>query len=272
MEPMRSSLGLPSIVPALPLALLLAGCGGSSGTAPSPASSGRLDLTTETAHFLIRYAALDASCIEAVARHLEASQGRICADLRYALDFTVVLEIYPDLDSLHRAMGSPDAPEWVVGLSNLAGEIKVLSPLHPGSDRTFESMLKCMDHELTHAVVLRGLGAIRLPAWLSEGTASWEARLIDEAGWAGIQPYVETGRIPTFAGLSTEASFADNGGYVWSYTIVDFAMAEYGLGTLRPWIDNRGGFEATFGVGEEAFRAGWIAYLKARYPASGEAS
>jgi hypothetical protein len=248
------------------LALLLAGCGGSSGTAPSPVG---LALTRDTPHFLIRYGSADASCIDAVAGHLEGQQQRICADLRYAFDFKVVLEIYPDLATLHKGMNAPNAPDWVIGLTNLAGEIKMLSPLNPGPNRTFQIILLCMDHELTHAIVLRGLGATSLPNWLQEGVASYEARLIDDSGWAGIEPYVTTDRIPTFSSLSaTGSAFADNGGYTWSYTIVEFAAIAYGRDKLRTWIDNGGNIEATFGVSEAAFQARWIEYLKAHYQTS----
>jgi RNA polymerase sigma-70 factor (ECF subfamily) len=257
---------------ALLLALLLAGCGGSGGTAPSPVSSGALDRTRETAHFLIYYGSADASCIDAVAAHLESNQPRICSDLRYTLDFRVVLRIYPDVTTLHQAMNSPHAPDWVLGVTNLSGEIMMISPLNPGPNHTFQSILLCMDHEFTHAVVLRGIGATSLPTWLAEGTASYEARLINEASWAAIEPYVKTDRIPTFSALNTGWGFTDNSGYTWSYTIVAFAMTEYGRDTLRPWIENRGSFDSTFGVSEAAFRARWIEYLKAHYSTPGGTS
>jgi hypothetical protein len=110
-----------------------------------------------------------------------------------------------------------------------------------------------------------------LPNWLQEGVASYEAHLIDDAGWAGVEPYVKTDRIPTFSALEAGGSaFADMGGYVWSYAIVDFAMRQYGRDTLRPWIDNRGSFDSTFGVSAGTFRELWIDYLKAHYvPAGG---
>lgn len=254
-------------------ALLLAGCGGSHGTAPSPISSGELNLTTETAHFLIYYGAADASCIDAVADHLEANQQRICDDLRYALNFKVVLKIYPDLTTLHQGMGAPNAPDWALGLTDLSGQIMMISPLNPGPNYTFGGILRCMDHEFTHAVVLRGIGATSLPNWLQEGVASYEARLINEVMWAEIESYVRTDRIPTFSALDThESAFVDIGGYTWSYAIVDFAMTEYGRDTLRPWIDNGGSFERTFGVREAAFRVRWIECLKARYPTPGGTS
>jgi RNA polymerase sigma-70 factor (ECF subfamily) len=263
---MRRSAGRVSILATSALALLLAGCGGSGPTSTSPTSPGGLDLTRETAHFLIRYGASDASCIDAVASHLEANQQRICSDLRYTLGFQVVVEIYPDITSLHRAMGAPSAPDWVLGLTDLSGDIKIISPLNPGPSHTFQWILLCMDHEFTHAVVLRGLGATSVPTWLYEGTASYEARLFDSASWAAFEPYVKAGRIPTFSALETGSSYGDNGGYFWSYTLVDFAVRTYGRDTLRTWLDNHGAFDSTFGVSEEAFRAGWVAYLKAHYP------
>jgi hypothetical protein len=270
--PMRRAAGLVSILASVPLALLLAGCGGSGPAAASPTSAGGLDLTRETAHFLIRYGTSDASCVEAVATHLEANQQRICSDLRYTLGFKVVLEIYPDIASLHRAMGAPSAPDWVLGLTNLSGEIKIISPLNPGPNHTFQSILLCMDHEFTHAALLRGLGATSLPTWLSEGTASYEARLFDSASWAAFETYVMAGRIPTFRALEEGSSYGDNGGYFWSYAIVEFAMTTYGRDTLRPWLDSRGSFDSTFGITEEAFRARWVAYLKAHYPTAGGTS
>ena len=258
------------------LALVLAGCGGSCGTTPSPASPSALDLTRETAHFLIHYGAADASCIDAVADHLEANQQRICDDLRFALNFKVVLKIYPDVTTLHQGMNAPNAPDWALGMTDLSGQIKIISPLNPGPNHTFQSILLCMDHEFTHAVVIRGIGAISLPQWLSEGVADYEARLINAAALAAIAPAVKTDRIPTFSTLATAWSSYSTldpmAAYTWSYTIVDFAMTEYGRDTLRPWIDNGANFDSTFGVSEAAFRLRWIEYLKALFPTRGDTS
>jgi hypothetical protein len=269
---MRRPAGLVPILASSSLALLLTACGGSGPTAPPSPSPGGLELRRETAHFLIRYGPSDASCVDAVASHLEANQQRICSDLRYALDFQVVLEVYPDLTSLHRAMGAPGAPDWVLGLTDLSGGIKIISPLNPGPNHTFDWILRCMDHELTHAVILRGLGETSLPTWLSEGTASYEARLFDAGSWDAFEPYVRAGRIPTFASLEEGSSYGDNGGYFWSYTIVDFATRRYGRDTLRPWLDGGGAFDSTFGVSEEAFRAAWVEDLEAHYAAAQAAS
>ncbi len=249
------------------LACLLPACGGSGGT-PSPTSPTELQQTRETAHFSIHYQATDASCIDAVTNVLEGNHQRVCADLRVALDFKPAVRIYPDLTTFHQAIGSPNAADWVVGLTNLSGEIKIVSPLRPGPQHTYDSILQALVHEFVHAVVLRGIGATALPMWLQEGVASYEAGQMNEAAWAGIGPYVTSNRIPSFADLGDRSRFADLGGYAWSYTILDFAVTTYGRDTLRPWIDNGGAFEATFGVTEAAFRARWIEYLEARCQAS----
>ncbi len=238
----------------------------SSPTAPSP-----VELARETSHFTIRYQAADASCIDAVAEVLEGNYQRICADLRSWPDFKVVVTLYPDLVSFHQAIGSPNAPDWVVGLANLSGEFKIVSPLHPGPQHTYQSIMLALVHEFAHAVILRGIGATRLPQWLQEGVPFYEAGQMDAGGWAAIQSYVETNRIPTFADLSDQSKFADIGGYFWSSTMVDFAVVTYGRDTIRPWIDNNGSFDSTFGITEDAFRSRWIDYLKAHYGGAGEA-
>jgi hypothetical protein len=133
----------------------------------------------------------------------------------------------------------------VLGVTDPSGEIKIISPLNPGRYHTYQSILLCMDHEFTHVVVLRGVGAVSLPNWLQEGVASYEAGLIDEAGWAGIEPYVKTNRIPTFSALNTQG---------------------------QTFVDNGGSFDSTFGVSEAAFRGRWIEYLKAHYPTPGDTS
>lgn len=252
--------------------LVAAGCGSTPAVPTSPSGLG---LTNETPHFLISYSAADSACIAAVVQVLESNRERICADLHYGLDFKVVIGIYPDIAALHRAIGAPDAPNWVAGLTILSGEIKMVSPLNPGPVHSYGSIMLGLVHEFTHAVVIRGLGATRLPPWLQEGIATYEAGGtwtygtigLSGAQRAAIAPYVDSNHIPSFSQLSSggPVSFEGLGGFLWSYTIVEFAATRFGRGALRDWIDRGGDFESTFGVTEEAFRSAWIEYLKAHY-------
>ncbi len=235
---------------------------------PSPTAPTAVEHTRETAHFTIRYQPADASCIDAVADVLEGNYQRVCTDLRSSPDFKVVVTIYPDLTSLHEAIGSPNAADWVVGLTNLSGEVKIVSPLHPGPVHTYQSIMLALVHEFTHALVLRQIGATGIPMWLQEGVPYYEAGQMNETAWAGIREYVETNRIPTFAELADASHFADIGGYAWSGAMVDFAMVTYGHGTLRAWIDNGGNFDSTFGITEAVFRIRWVEYMRAHYAAA----
>jgi RNA polymerase sigma-70 factor (ECF subfamily) len=245
----------------LSLALLAGACGGATAVPTAPTAP---LLTRRWDQFVIYYTAADSTCIPAIVERLESNHDRVCADLRYALDFTVVIRIYPDLASAHQALGSPAAADWVIGQTGASGEITMVSPLNPGPVHTYASVLTAVVHEFTHAVVIRGLRAPRLPVWLQEGTAAFETGPLSAAERAGIAPYVATDRVPSFSQLDA-ASFADLGGYAWSNTIVEFAVTAYGAPSLRVWIDRGGDFESTFGISEQAFRAGWLEYLKAHY-------
>nr|WP_260986834.1 RNA polymerase sigma factor [Paenibacillus terrae] len=60
----------------------------------------------------------------------------------------IVIEIYPDLPTFHRAVGEADAPNWFMG--TYEGHIlKIVSPLNPGPEHTYQSILKSTVHLFT---------------------------------------------------------------------------------------------------------------------------
>ncbi|WP_242841777.1 hypothetical protein [Clostridium beijerinckii] len=75
----------------------------------------KLNLRKETQHFIIHYTEFDKSCIDKVSDILENSYNRITSTFNQQLEEKLIIEIHPDHNQLHIALGFPNAPGWVRG-------------------------------------------------------------------------------------------------------------------------------------------------------------
>ncbi len=223
-----------------------------------------LDISRETDHIKIYCTQQDASCIDNVTQAIEAKYSKISSDLAFSLTTKIQINVYPDLDTYHAALGDPDLPDWVVGDTEFSGIINMVSPLNPGPTHDYQGMLSVAVHEVTHAFALTINPHI--PRWLNEGLAAFEAGQMDENRRNYIIQKVKNNQFPKFEGFNTNSiQFGNIGGYQWCYTIIEFAVNTFGIEKLPKWVRSGGNFQSTFGISEEAFRAQWMDYLKAIY-------
>jgi hypothetical protein len=127
-----------------------------------------------TAHFELISFDNDTGFLSALGAALESCFARITAALDAAPLTPVRVFIYPDLESFHRAIGMPDAPDWIVG-NTMDGDIHIVSPNGAGT-RTLDDMQTVLIHEFVHIVTRCLSGDIySVPCWLTEGVAVYEA-------------------------------------------------------------------------------------------------
>ncbi len=74
-----------------------------------------LNLKNETQHFTIHYSEFDNECIDKVSDVLENSYIRITNNFNQQLNEKLIIEIYPNHNQLHTALGLSNAPEWIRG-------------------------------------------------------------------------------------------------------------------------------------------------------------
>ncbi len=137
----------------------------------------KLNFKKETQHFIIHYTEFDKTCIDKVSDVLENSYNRITNRFNQQLQEKLIIEVHPDRNQLHIALGFPNAPDWIRGGIGI-GKIVIASPLNPPPGSQFYSVLNTAVHEFVHIIVNKINEDT--PRWLNEGIACYEAKDNDE--------------------------------------------------------------------------------------------
>lgn len=203
------------------------------------ANTTSLSLEFESSHFNFYSKKEDAVVLADISKALEENFMRITADMQTGFESKIDVLIYPNVNAFHTAINYPDASEWVVGAAS-TNELKMVSPLHPGSEHSYESLMKSIVHELTHTIVLnfREQGLAGLPNWLNEGYAYYEAKQLDVTQRQKIYANLKNNTLPAWRALEKASTieFGDLGGYVIATTIIEFLVDTYGLDALKQFI------------------------------------
>lgn len=213
-------------------------------------------------HFTFYSKDEDKDCLEELLRTLEQNFTRITEDLKVSLDKKVEVYIYSDLNTYHEAINQPEAPSWVVGNANpIERTIQMVNP-SKADGRPYSEFMKVIVHEFAH-VVTREINSdvSSLPVWLSEGIAVFEAEQNN-----GIEEVItkakESDKFPTLSDFETDSyTFGNNGGYQFSYYLVEYIVKLYGYEKLIELIKAPLKFENILGVSKEEFEKQWISYL-----------
>lgn len=240
--------------------LALSSCGKSINTS----SAGSLELKVESKHFIVSCSMADEKCIKDVLNTFESNYDRVTGDLKCKLNEKVKVNIYPDINAFHKAIGNPNAPDWLVGTAN-GGIIRMVSPLNPGKVHNYSSMIKVVVHEFTHIVQGKISNHLYdMPLWLSEGTAVYEAGQIDNSLRRFVSNGIKNSTVPSLDDMNSN-KFSDIGGYQYSYTVVEFIVKNYGYDRLIDLIKSPDDFKDILGISKEEFEKQWKDYLNKNY-------
>lgn len=226
----------------------------------------KLNLSKETEQFIVYYTEADISCIEKVSCILEDSYKRITNRFNQKLTEKLIVEIYSEHDQLLNVLGFPDAPKWVRGGIGV-GKILIASPLNPPYGTDFYGVVNTAVHEFVHIIVNKVNGNI--PRWLNEGIASYEGKDNNQE-WIRktIKNGLESNNIPRFGDLDTGddfETFFNRDGYQYSYTIIEFIVAEFGYDKLKRFIQSPTNYSEVFGITKSQLQEQWISYLMKEY-------
>ncbi|WP_158560815.1 RNA polymerase sigma factor [Paenibacillus contaminans] len=196
-----------------------------------------------------------------ILEHLRANVDRICSQLRHQPSRKLTIEVYPNLYSFHQAVNEPNAPNWFMGLID-SDTIKIASPLHPGPEHTYESILKSTVHLFTMWLV-KDINP-STPKWLYQGLGGYEAGLMTQSYIKNsILELVKQGQIPTFSELENNTwDFEKMKGFQFSYLICEFILLRYGQEALNEIIREPNDFEGAFLYSCIEVRQQWIEDLK----------
>ncbi|MFH2115936.1 MAG: BlaI/MecI/CopY family transcriptional regulator [Spirochaetota bacterium] len=217
------------------------------------------ELHLATAHFDFR-GIKDPDFIGLLAQALEEGFSRICSDLAHESGERLLVYIHGTQQRLHSALGVLDGPDWL-----RAGQVWGIlhfAPLSCFSDLPAD---KVAVHVLTQLVVT--LLNPAAPYWLQQAVAVWEGQWLEPGR---IAKAVADRSAGFNLALMQEVSaiyrqFRAVGGYELAWTVADFIVSEFGLGSLADLVRNPADFGGVFGFPESEFWRRWEAYLGGRY-------
>jgi RNA polymerase sigma-70 factor (ECF subfamily) len=195
---------------------------------------------------------------------LKAHVDRISSQLKHHPTKKLTIQIYSDLDSFHRAVNEPNAPSWFMGMIE-NNTIKIASPLNPGPDHTYQSILKSTVHLFTNWLVKDINPSV--PKWLYQGLGGYEAGLMTkEYVHNSVRELVNKGKIPSFLELETDSwDFDKRKGFQFSYLLCEYILETYGQDILNKMIRTPGNFESIISCSLEDSHDQWIRHLRSQF-------
>lgn len=220
--------------------------------------SEKIALNMESEHFILYSYEKDKVFLQDLSKALESGFGKVTKDLNCKLNGKTTVKVYPDTVTFHIAIGKPNAPWWYVGEGS-GGVISITS------DMSHVSPSNVVVHELTHIITNSNFGV--LPEWLFQGIAMFEGKdtpvsTIESAVRSGVKSQ----NIPSLKDLNVDYwSFADKGGYNYSYVAVEFIIKEFGYDKLNKFLRSPYDYKNSFGLTEDELNGKWVEYLKINY-------
>jgi hypothetical protein len=253
-------------VPAIIIFVLLTFMAG-----PTPAAG---ELRLENGRFVIRYAAVDERLAAELARESLRIRERIIADIGVDFPGKTEIRICPSIEAFREAQpGGTWVPLWAAGVAYPAEDVIVLrSPRAVKGGRI--DVVDVFAHEFSHIALGRALAGVRVPVWLNEGLAIYEARewtfsrisvltrasLMDRL----IPLPILTLSFPAEEGLAELA-------YAESFMFVSFLINKVGreafhrlLRDYTRYGDLEGALRRGTGMTLADLEEGWLFYLKLR--------
>ncbi|MFD0716878.1 RNA polymerase sigma factor [Paenibacillus sp. GCM10027626] len=192
---------------------------------------------------------------------LKGSVDQLLAKYKHTPDKKIILEIYPDLPTFHRAVGEEDAPNWFMGTYS-GSTLKIVSPLDPGPEHTYRSILRSTVHLFAMWLVHEINPAA--PKWIRQGIGGYEAGFMTPSYIEdSIRDLVLQDSIPLLQEFNNDSwDFETMKGFQFSYKMVEFIISKYGLDRLNQIIRNPADFQGVFHCSEAELHEKWSQYLK----------
>jgi hypothetical protein len=202
----------------------------------------------------------DRQVAQDVAQAIQSNSEKICAELRTACQFQVVVEIHPDQASFDRHVMNQDMRRYFA-LSGYPYTIQIVSPANPAPHKiSYEDGVLIAVHEFVHLALDEINPA--LPAWLDEGTAVY---------LRPHEPYTTVCQfafpfemIPSFRQLA-EAYGDLSAPDLFAYTAVDFIVHEYDMDKLNRLLRAPEDGEKILRVSSAVFEDRWHRFMHAHY-------
>lgn len=227
----------------------------------SQKENNKLHNKSETKHFIFYFEEDSVKLID-VFNVLEKSYERISIAFNVKMTNKVKIEIYPSITEYHQRVYGKKVEEWKVGFFDLEDTtIRMVSPNNPGNAHDYNEIIGVSVHEFVHYVTPN---LLKLPVWLREGLAMYYAEQLNDKEIDFLKTLIENNKIPKLSHLNNR-NFVKKNGYVFSYTIVEFIIKNYGTEMLNKFINEPKSYEKVFSVKKRELNKKWQAYLRKEY-------
>jgi hypothetical protein len=219
--------------------------------------------TKDSQHFAIHYQSADRTIVNEMLNLLEDEYSQLTRVFGNNIYQPVDVYVHPNQSSMVRFTKVKDPSQWLLGLAVNGEEIHIVSPLNAPGQRSKESVLEGMIHELVHICVAKMLPDPP-PLWLNEGLAVYYAH---QRQFARQVPGIIRARqqLPLLREFEDQRLFERNNGYPLSYTIVEFIISEYGEFALKEFLIDYPDYGSLGLMSEMQFENAWHRYLSRKY-------
>jgi hypothetical protein len=185
---------------------------------------------------------------------METNYKRILSDLGLTKIPTVIVRIYPDLESFHKGINFPGAPDQVLATAFGKDDIRMVSPHNAGPESWMFAY--AAPHEFTHCVHLNISYAPNNPRWLWEAVAQYEAKWFFNPGEID---FIRERSFPSLAELRNGME------YMLGYAIIEAIKENWGFETVVSLIKNNGDIEKVLGIKQQLFEEKIFEHIYEKY-------
>jgi hypothetical protein len=237
-------------------------------------STAASELRKENSRFIILHTAADERVAGELERESLGIRERIIADIGVDFSERTEVRICPSIEAFREAQpGGRWVPLWAVGTAYSSENVIVLCSPRAVKGRRVD-LLQVFAHEFSHIALGRALDGVRIPVWLNEGLAIYEAGEWTFSRIAVLTRAALTNRLIPLPILAR--SFPDEPGpaelaYAEGFMFVSFLINKIGQGAFHRMIrdytrygDLEGALRRGTGMGLAELEEQWLSYLKLR--------
>ena len=230
-------------------------------------------VTIENERFVFKYdPRQDKQMVDYVFKSLNEAYEKLMIDMSCEPEEKVVVKLYPDLKSFHRAASTP---EWFSGGVASAKDLRILLAT-PKREVNIKKLPQVITHELTH-VFTNFITYGKHPGWIHEGIALYEAGQWDEKKERVLRQAIAEDTLFTLDELERPFTRLKRQrriqlAYAQSYALVEYILDYYGrdkfFEVLNAFSMGKNFGESArevFGVGIDAFEERGINFIKKKY-------
>ena len=224
----------------------------------------KLTYSYKTDHFEFECSPLDSAQIPELGNYLEDKYRKLLSDFEIDELPNTKIRIYPDYDSYHNAVLTPNAPKWQRGRAWNNDEIRMLSPITVKKETGEEVQLKnVVLHEFIHCLHLSLIkDGTRVPGWLWEGVAMYKGCCQWVENPTELD-YLKQGKTPSLKQISNDSSFLNKFDLV--FFIIKYLEEQFGWKKVLQLIHSNGQFKGVLEISEKDFKKKFYGYLEERY-------